>query len=161
MKKFNYMLLITIATLLFVSCKNDVESDSKSLQENLLDAKFWQATKFVVNGENTMPPDNSYILDEPVSSLKVTFNDVNELTMQFIMVDPKEDYIYDSGKLPMSYVLNSVDSTMLISDNNDFTASTSFTGKHKINSLKGDDIKLTGKMGDDFNYELYLSRVKK
>ena len=159
MQTTKLLILITVFSFLFYSCEkeNEKESPKITLKANLMNAKRWNATKFIVNGENTMPPDSSSILDRPVPSASYCFN-TDSLTFQMELYYEGGNDI--SGPLKMAYSINSVDSTITIIDKNWWTESASFTGKHKVVSLNNDDLIISGPLGTKLTYKMILKREK-
>lgn len=138
--------------LAFNSCKD------LTLKEKLIESQAWSATKFVVNGKNTMPPDNDAIMDSPISLLKLKFMDDNNMTLEIKLKGIKgKESPDDSGELPLSYEINEINNEIKIIDNNSWTSSRSFTGTHRI-ELIGNELFLSGKLGDrgEFKYETTL-----
>lgn len=149
-----YFILISTVLFLF-SCKKETDS----VQETLI-ANEWNATKFIVQNENTMAPDNSPILDAPVSFVQIRFVDNSNLTLQMELVDGA---IKDnSGQMKMTYSLDEQGSTIDIVDDNWWTESASFTGKHKI-LLTDNNLSIDGFLigdSDSLQYRLELVGTK-
>lgn len=150
------LLSLLFLSFIFSSCEKD--EDKNSLFENLSNAKIWDATRFEVKGENTMSPDSSDILDDPITYVNVKFLSKTKLTIQIEMVD-FEGYKDNSEALEMDYIISETDSVLSITDNNWWTESASFTGNHKIESLINDNLILSGKMGT-LPYKMFLKRQK-
>ena len=151
MKKVTLFLIGILILFVFHSCEN--HENNLSLKEKLMQYKEWNAVKFVVNNENTMHPDNSDILDKPVSYVKIRFVDESNIILE---IEIKEkNRIDNSGELKISYIINDKDHTINMTDNNLWTKSASFTGKHIIN-LENNNLTLSGKMGSDFDYIMLL-----
>lgn len=153
MKKNNLFLFGLVILFVFNSCEKD--DDNVNLAGNLMKYKEWNALKFVVNNENTMLPDTSYILDAPVSYVKIKFIDMTHMSIELELFysDGRTD---NSGELKMTYLINETDSTITINDNNWWTESASFTGVHKILDIQNNNLTLNGKLGDDLNYTMIL-----
>jgi len=151
MKSKTLVIISLIFALTFQSCE---KSDDLGFNQNLLKYKEWNAEKFIVNDKNTMPPDNSDILDAPVSYVKVKFIDESNMKLEIELVysDGSKD---NSGELPMEYSINIKDTTIIITDNNEWTRNLSFSGVHKA-LLSNDNLTLSGKLGNKYNYSMIL-----
>ena len=132
----------------------DEEQALLNTQEQLINKTEWNAVKFIVNGENTMPPENSDILDNPVTYLQIKFIDQTNMFIEMELGDDSGSKD-NSGVLPMTWSINSDYSQISIVDNNTWTEAASFTGDHEI-TLSGDTLRLKGKLGEMADYELEL-----
>lgn len=152
MKIHNLGLIGLILLFVFSSCEK--EDVPLTLSEKLMVYKEWNAEKFIVNDENTMFPDNSDILDAPVSYAKIEFSDKKNMTIEIELVKP-DVYTDNSGKLEMTYLLNETDSTISITDNNLWTENASFTGLHKV-ELVDNILTMKGSLGEQLEYKMRL-----
>lgn len=151
MKSKILVIISLLFALTFQSCE---KSENLGFKQSLLKYKEWNAEKFIVNGKNTMPPDNSDILDAPVSYIKVKFIDESNMKLEIELVysDGSKD---NSGELPMEYSTNDKDTTIIITDNNEWTGNLSFSGVHKA-LISNDNLTLKGKLGNKYNYSMIL-----
>ena len=147
--KNNSFLFLVLTFLFAPSCKKD----NLTLQEIITKQEVWNATKFIVQGENTMAPDNSPILDAPISFVQLKFIDENNLTLELEL--KYDTYLDKSGLLPMTYNLDEQKGTIEINDENSWTMAASFSGLHKIN-LTNNILTIDGLLGDTMSFKLIL-----
>jgi hypothetical protein len=152
MKRILLIAPVLLFIVINISCQKD---EKETLQDQLIKKSVWSAVRFVVNGENTMPPENSDILDGPVAFVKIIFLSKTTLTLEM-------ELIYDggtkdnSGVLPMKWSLNSENTVISIVDNNLWTESAPFTGNHLI-TLTGNTLLIQGRLGEFADFEMELT----